>query len=96
MRMRRMLTGSGGRKTEQALRIGLAMRQTTFHQPVKNAIEGDAVECQIAERLLDLVMAQCCRCNSEQQQDADACRRRPRARLANQQGDALSFGQPIE
>jgi hypothetical protein len=66
MRMRRMLAIARGRKAKHPLRIGIAVGEPAFDQPVEHAIERDAIESEVAERLLDLVMSQRCRRSAQQ------------------------------
>jgi hypothetical protein len=89
--MRRMLADGGSRKAEHPLCIGIAVRQPTLDQPVEHPIQRDAIESQIAERLLDVVMSQRRRRSMQQPQDTDPRRRGARARPANQQRSGFSL-----
>lgn len=87
-----MFAAAGGGKAKRSLRIGIPVCKTACHQPVEDAIEGDAIEGQVTQGLFDLVVGQCGWCRSQQAQDANARRRGACARPANQEGRALGVG----
>jgi hypothetical protein len=76
--------------------IGIAVRQPALDQPVEHPIQGDAIESQIAERLLDVVMSQRRRRSMQQPQDTDPRRRSARASPANQQRSGFSFCRRVD
>lgn len=87
-----MLTGSSGRETEDAMDIGIPVRQPALDQPVENTIERDAVDGSGPQRQFDLVVRHCDRCGVQQLQDTNSCRRGSRAGTANMPGYSVRTG----
>ena len=89
MDMRRMLAGDRSRETEDAMDIGIPVRQPALDQPVEDTIKRDAVDCRGAKRQFDLVVRQRRRRGVQQLHNSNSRWRRARTGTANTTGDSI-------
>jgi hypothetical protein len=84
-----MLAGDRGRETEDAMDIGIPVRQPALDQPVENTIERNAVDGRGAKCEFDLVVRQRRRRGIQQFHDTNSRWRRARTGTANVSGDSV-------
>lgn len=87
-----MLAWDRGREAEDAMDIGIPVRQPALDQPVENTIERDAVDRRGAKRQFNLVVRQRRRRGVQQLHDTNSRWRRARTRTPNMTGYSVRAG----